>query len=121
VNAQTSISVIDFIRIKDNKKAEALYFYRNNWKVYRDTALKQGYISSYKMYEVIPDSLHYYDLILVTGYADSIQFKNSEARFNKIIKGMRPDGPRLMNDLKPVDFRENISSSRVETLLAGGQ
>ena len=39
VYAQSSITKIDFVKIKEGKKTESLYFYENNWKVYRDIAL----------------------------------------------------------------------------------
>ena len=104
------IFVIDFVRIKNDKGDEASFFYNNNWKVYRDTALKRGYISSYQLLRVKPDSLCTFDFILVTGYADSAQYSKSELNFNKIIKELRPGGPKLLDSIQPADFRENIFS-----------
>jgi hypothetical protein len=46
--SQKSVFIMDFVKIKDNKRAEALFFYENNWKVYRDIALEEGYIKSLK-------------------------------------------------------------------------
>jgi len=109
------ISVIDFVKIKNNKREEALYFYNNNWKVYREIALKKGYISSYKMLLTRPGSGGY-DIMLITTYKDSIQQKNSEANFAEIIKAERPKGPKLLNDIKPVDFRETVSSTAADQI-----
>lgn len=107
--APTPVSVIDFVKIKNNRRDEALYFYNNNWKVYRKIAVKKGYISSYKMLLTRPGNSGY-DIMLVTTYKDSIQQKNSEANFAEIIKTERPNGPKLLNDIKPADFRETTSS-----------
>ena len=116
-----AVSVIDFVKIKNGKKAEALYFYENNWKVYREIALQKGYIKSYKFFTAKADSLANFDIVMVTEYADSVQFKKSEENFNKIIKETRPNGAKLMNDLKPADFRINLYSKIAESLYQGGQ
>lgn len=114
--AKESISVIDFVKIKNDKKNEALYFYENNWKVYRDSALRRNYIISYRLLTTKADSLANFDIMLVTEYADSLQLKLSEERFQQIIKEMRPAGPKLLNELKPNDFRQNIFTKKAETL-----
>ncbi|MEO6633009.1 MAG: hypothetical protein ABIN13_14845 [Mucilaginibacter sp.] len=111
--APQPVSVIDFVKIKNNKREEALYFYHNNWKVYREIALKKGYISSYNMLLTRPGSSSY-DIMLITTYKDSIQQKNSEANFAEIIKAERPNGPKLLNDIKPADFRETVSGVTVD-------
>ena len=116
-HTQTSISVFDFIKIKNNKRQEAIYYYENNWKVYRDIAWQKGFIKSYTLLSVLPDTTaENFNLILVTEYADSLQLKLSEERFNAIIKSTRPNGPELLNELKPGDFRENVFFKRTETL-----
>jgi len=117
-SAQTkgSIAVIDFVKIKNDKRTEALYFYENNWKVYRDSALKKKYIISYRLLTTKTDSIANFDIILLTEYSDSLQLKLSEERFQKIIKEMRPNGPKLLNDLKPSDFRQNVFTKWSETL-----
>jgi hypothetical protein len=103
-----SIYVIDFVKIKNNNKEQALYFYNNNWKVYRETALKKGYIKSYKLLSAKSDPAADFDLMLLTEYADSAQYKNAENNFNQIIKETRPTGPMLMDKLLPGDFRVNL-------------
>lgn len=117
-NAQKTISTIDFIKIKNNKRQEAIYFYENNWKVYRDIALKRGFIKSYKFLAASPDTSLNFDFILITEYNDSLQMNLSEERFQQIIKDTRPGGPELLNEIKPKDFRENVMFMKTETLFS---
>lgn len=119
--SETTITTIDFVKIKNNKRQEALFFYENNWKVYRDVALKNGYITSYKLLTTSADTTANFDLILITEYADSSQFKLNEERFQQIIKATRPDGPKLLNELKPNDFRQNLFFKQTETLFSAGK
>jgi hypothetical protein len=116
--SETTITTIDFVKIKNNKRQEVLYFYENNWKVFRDIALKNNYIVSYKLLITSADSAGNFDLILLTEYADSTQFKLSEDRFQKIIKEIRPDGIKLLNELKPNEFRQNLFFKKTETLFS---
>ncbi|MBL7703652.1 MAG: hypothetical protein JNM14_15485 [Ferruginibacter sp.] len=108
--AQKSKEVIlmDFVKTAEGKKAEAIFYYENNWKVYRDAAIKKKIIKSYELLEVKPDSLNNFDLILVTVYKDSLQHSKSEANFAPLLKELRPNGPVLLNDIKPNDFRKNV-------------
>ena len=118
VYAQSSITKIDFVKIKEGKKTESLYFYENNWKVYRDIALQKGYIKSYQLLLTVADSLSNFDLMLITEYADSAQEKLSEERFQQIIKETRPNGPKLSNNLKPNEFRQNLYLKNAQTLFS---
>lgn len=62
------------------------------------------------------DSVGNFDIMLFTGYADSSQLKLSEERFREIIKSINPNGPKLLNELKPAEFRQNIFFKKTETL-----
>jgi hypothetical protein len=115
---QTTITTIDFVKIKNNKRQEALFYYENNWKVFRDIALEKGYIKSYKLLTTTADTTANFDLILMTEYTDSSQYKLSEERFQKIIDYVRPDGSKLLNELKSNDFRENLFFKESETLFS---
>lgn len=110
--AQSTVSVIDFVRIKNGKQREALFFYENNWKVYREIAIEKGYIKAYQLLTTQPDTTRNFDLMLITEYADSLQLALSEDRFQEIIKTTSPNGPKLLNDLKPGDFRINVFLKR---------
>ena len=113
---QNTISIYDFVKIKNNHTKEALYFYEQNWKHYRDIALKKKYIVSYRLVSVMPDSASDFNLILITEYADSLSYAKSEENFAQIIKETRPNGPLLLNQLKPADFRINLYYRKMETI-----
>lgn len=107
--AQTSsVTLMDFVKIRNGKTAEALYFYENNWKPYRDLAIKKKVIQSYELVKANPDSLNNFDLILITTYKDSTQYAKSEENFRSILTQLRPNGPLLLNELKPTEFRQNV-------------
>ena len=108
VQAQTGVSVVDFVKIKNQRNKEALYYYENNWKVYRDNALEKGFIKSYKLLTTQADSAANFDIILITEYVDSTQFQLSEERFQQIISNVSPNGSKLLNEWKPTDFRQNV-------------
>lgn len=103
-----SVTLMDFVKIQPGKEAEAMFFYENNWKPYRDLALKKRIIKSYEIVKAEPDSLNNFDLILITVYKDSAQFSKSEENFRPVLAELRPDGPWLLNDTKPADFRQNV-------------
>ena len=104
----TAVAVMDFVKIKNGRRDEALFFYENNWKVYREAALKKGVIKSYELLEGQADPASAFDLILVTEFPTEDHFKHSETNFQPIIKDLRPSGPVLKNELKPEDFRQNV-------------
>jgi len=112
------ISVTDFVKIKNNHRAEAIYFYENNWIIYREIAQKKNQILSYQILQISPDSNFNFDLILTTVYKDSDQFKAGEPNFAAIIKEIRPNGPKLLDSLKPGDFRQLVSTKVGEILIS---
>jgi hypothetical protein len=114
----STVTLMDFVKIKEGKTAEALFFYENNWKPYRDLALKKKIIHSYEMVKARPDSLNNFDLILITVYKDSLQFVKSEENFRSILATVRPNGPVLLNEVKPADFRQNVFVKIVQPLYA---
>ncbi len=118
---QKTITTIDFVKIKNDRQKEALFFYENNWRIYREIAFQRGFIKSYHLLTTTADSTANFDLLLMTEYADSSQYKLSEQNFQKIIKETRPDGPKLLNELKPNDFRQNVFFKRTETLFTSGE
>lgn len=102
------VIIMDFVKITAGKKAEAMYYYENNWKLYRDAAVKNKIIKSYELVEARPDSLNHFDLILITVYEDSVQHAKSEENFAPLLKALRPTGPVLLNEIKPNEFRKNV-------------
>lgn len=116
-----SIIAIDFVKIINGKEKQALYFYENNWKMYREIALQKGFIKSYKILFTNADSTADFQLMLFTEYKDSTQFKESENRFQAIIKESRPNGPALLDDNKPSDFRKNIFFKQASCLFSSDE
>lgn len=104
----SSVYILDFVKIKDDKIQETLYFYENNWKEFRDIALQKGYIKSYQLLKMQANNQADFDLILMTEYADSTQYQLAEERFQEIIREHSNQGIKLLNDLKPADFRQNL-------------
>ena len=107
-----SVWVVDYVKIKDGKKAEALFYYEQNWKRYREEALRRGYIKSYNILLAQPDSLQNFDIMLMTEYADSTQLSKVEENFQPIIRELNPNGPKLLNNLKPAYFRDTVYNKR---------
>ena len=100
---------IDFVKIKDGKRDEAIYFYENNWRFYCAEAIKRGVIDSYELIDARSDKDAAFDLILITRYRGEEQFKNRETAFAPIIKELTPNGLFLKGTSKPDDFRQNVS------------
>jgi len=115
-NSEAQILSTNRVEVPVERRAEAIYFYQNNWKAYREMALQSGLISSYRILEfeqTDPESL---ELLLVTEFADSLQFTQVEANFEPIIKTLRPNGPVLLNDIPPAEFRTVISSENLNVI-----
>lgn len=98
---------MDIVKVKNNNFDEAVYYFEQNWKAYREVAIKQGIISSYRMYLNKKDSSDRH-IVLITEYADSTTFKNSRENFRPILKSVRPNGPILLNQKQPNEFVEFI-------------
>lgn len=103
-----SVTVWELVQVKAGFKGEALYFYEHNWKLYREIALKKGFIQSYRLDQSSPDSAGNCELLLVTEYKDSLAYRESENNFRGILTLARPDGPRLLNKVKPDEFRKSV-------------
>jgi hypothetical protein len=111
------VSDINFVKIKDGKKAEAMFFYENNWKAFRQVALEKGFIRSYKLLSIPSGTSNSvdFDLMLITEYKDSLQYKAQEENFRPIMKQLSPGGPKLLNELKPKDFATIVFSKKAIT------
>ncbi|MFD2519593.1 tetraspanin family protein [Emticicia soli] len=107
-NAQkTPYVALDIIKIKNGLWEEALFFFENNWKVYREDAIKQGIISSYQLLINRADSVSN-NIILITQYPDSLAYVKSEENFRPILKKLRPNGPIHLNEKQRKDFMEIV-------------
>lgn len=94
-----SIATIDVVRVKAQFEKEALYFYRQNWEMFRAEALKQGHISAYQLLKTATDSTGHFQLVLITEYPDSLTRARAEEHFAPIMKALRPDGPKMLNNV----------------------
>lgn len=100
------ISTMDFVKTVDENREELIYYYENNWKVLRDIALEKGYIESYELMTILEGSTSGFDVILVTRYKNEDEFNKAEERFQAIIEEVQKSGGlKLLNDLKPGEFR----------------
>ena len=106
----TTVMLVDIMRINREHKAEATYYFENNWKLFRDEAIKRGVITGYQFYETDDDGQ--LEFVLITEFKDEEQFGNVEANFEPILKQLRPNGPVMLNDVKPAAFRETISTKK---------
>jgi hypothetical protein len=100
------ITVFETVRIKNDKCAETLFYYENNWKMLREKALAKEFIHSYELIETAGNERAAFDIILITRYADKDQFAKAEENFRRLIEERGP--VKLLNELKPNDFRENV-------------
>lgn len=100
--------VMDFVKIKNGRRDEAMFYYENNWKVYREAALRDGFIHSYEIVEASSEKNKAFDIVLITRFADEAQANAVEKNFEPILSRLRPNGPILKNEIKPADFRENV-------------
>ena len=100
------ISTIDFVQIVNDNKDEAMYYYENNWKVLREMAIKKGYIHSFQILETPMSEDEPFQLMLITTYLNKEQYDLRENHFSILIK--EKGELKLMNDMKPVDFRKTL-------------
>ena len=105
---EPQISAIEFVEILNDNRAEALYYFKNNWKVLREKALFQGHISGFQLMENKKSEEAPFDLILMTNYASNQQYSDREKVFQALIS--ESGGLKLMNGKKPSEFRKSVFS-----------
>ena len=105
IPALAEIVTVDFVKILNGNKAEAVYYYENNWKQYRIKALDRGFISSFKLLVRTSDDGNT-DILLITGYADEAEYEAREENFAVVMQNPNRDGPLLLNEKTPGEFRE---------------
>lgn len=105
------ITTVEFIQILDNNKAEAEFYYQNNWKVLREMALKKGYIHSYQLLETSASEEAPFHYMLITTYTDKAQYDLREDHFGELIK--EKGELKLLNDKKPGEFRKSLFSKEM--------
>lgn len=116
LSAQT-IKTIDVVKVNANYEKEAMYFYHENWKAFREAALEKKVISGYELLRTPTDSTNHFQLLLITEYADSLSYKNLEKNFEPIMKAIAPQGPKMLNAVSRKDFLEYIIGFDAYSLL----
>jgi hypothetical protein len=107
LSALAEVVTVDFVRVLNDHHEEAVYYYENNWKQHRIKALDRGYISSYKLLVKTSDDGQT-DILLITGYASDSQYEAREDNFAVVMRESRRDGPALLNDKTPGEFRDVV-------------
>lgn len=105
-NASAQIATVDIVKGKQAYEKEVMYFYEQNWKAFRAEALREKFISGYQLIKTKADSTGYFNVILITRFADSASFKQVEQNFRPIMKKLSPKGPKMLNDVKRQEFLE---------------
>lgn len=100
------VTLVEAVKIKNEKRAEAIFFYENNWKILREQALEKGIIHSYEFIVSEINEKANFDIILITRYKDQAQFEKSEENFRPLLDA-RGD-VKLLNRTKPDDFRKSV-------------
>ncbi len=103
-----SITIIEFVEILDEQKAEAVYYYENNWKSLRVEALKREYISDFSLFEIPYSQELPAHLVLLTEFKDQEQYDAVEENF-KILFEERGER-KLLNEKQPGEFRKTVIS-----------
>ena len=102
------ISTIDYVQILNGNKAEAVYYYQNNWRALRKMALENDYIDSFQILETPFTEEEPFQLMLITTYANKEQYDLREDHFGELIKEI--GALKLLNEKKPGDFRKTLFS-----------
>jgi hypothetical protein len=111
--------VSDLVTVLAERKEEALFFYDQNWKIYREKALQEGVISAYRILSLPKGNETGWDIILMTEYPNEAKFKASEDNFRPILQSLRPDGPVLLNEHKPNTFRSIKTNFDASIVISG--
>lgn len=114
-NTEKQITIIDYVKVLNNKRDEAIYYYENNWKVFRQIAVKSGFIKSFELLQTKPDDNKEYDIILKTVFNNSSDYELSEKRFQQIIKETVSNSPNYLNKISPNEFRKIVNTEKIET------
>ncbi|WP_439882137.1 hypothetical protein ACSX1A_03030 [Pontibacter sp. MBLB2868] len=104
--SENAITTMDFVKIVNGKREEALFFYQNNWLPFREAAYQNGWIKGFQLLESL--GTDEYDLILITEYQDAAQQAAIEEHFTS---WQKKHPIILLNELRPPDFRQNVRSA----------
>lgn len=112
-------STVDVVQVKAAYEKEAVFFYENNWKVFREEAIREKYVSRFELIKCKSDTTGISTLILITDYADSLSFANREKHFEAIIKKHSASGPKLLNSVSRKEFLISVTGFQGRVLAMG--
>lgn len=104
IAAKAQVTTVDIVKVKGEYEKEALYFYENNWKVFREEGLKARFISGFQLVESERDTAGVVTLVLMTHFADSVSYANVEKNFRPIMQRVSPGGPKMLNSVGRKEF-----------------
>ena len=106
---------MDFVQIVNGNEEEAKYYFKNNWQILREMAIKKRHIHSYQFLETPPEEGANFQFVLITTYKDATQYKLREEHFAALIAEKGP--LKLLNEIQPGDFRKSLfTKERVKHL-----
>ncbi|MEO1654242.1 MAG: hypothetical protein AAFU64_11905 [Bacteroidota bacterium] len=100
------VTVIEFVEILDEHRAEAFYYYENNWKLLRVKAQARGFIDSFQLVEIPFSPELPAHLMLITNFKNQENFEAGESNFKEVLA--EHGEMRLLNEIKPAAFRKNL-------------
>ena len=109
LSALADVVTVDFVKVLNGNKEEAVYFYENNWKKYRAVAVEKGVIDSYKLL-VKESEKGDTDILLITVFESEEQYERREENFAPIMQGSGDSGTALLSDTLPGEFRKVIDA-----------
>ena len=102
--SESRVGHFDIMKADAKYEQETKHYYEQNWLLFRKEAKKQNAISDYKLMYTEPDSTNTFSIILYTEFQDQTASDNVEEAFSPIMKGLRPNGPNMLNDVKRSEF-----------------
>lgn len=100
-----TVTVVEGIKILGNHRAEAIFYYENNWARFRKEASDQTAIESYELIISDAGGQDPVDILLITRFDNADQFAGVEDTYERI---MGDRELKLLNDVQPTDFRESV-------------
>ena len=100
------ITVFEAVKIKNDTRVKIIFYYENNWRELGFEAIKKGCILSFEIIQSKADEKADFVIALITRYSSKPQFEKAEENFQQLIK--QSGKLKLLNNLKPSEFRENL-------------
>ena len=85
ISRPKGVAVTELVKVVDGNLEEAVFYFRNNWQVLRDEAIKRGMIESYEMQVAKAGEESDFDIVLITRYRNNLQYGQAEQNFRKFV------------------------------------